>query len=104
MTDAAPGAKERSQITYSYKGPSMAENVATLEEKKSKFREMGGAERVQRQHDQNKLTVRERIELLFDEGTFAEHGLLAHHQSQSPAMQGKSVSPLTRVRYPQFRT
>ena len=46
MTDATPGAKERSQITYSYEGPSMAENVATLEEKKSKFREMGGAERV----------------------------------------------------------
>jgi methylmalonyl-CoA decarboxylase subunit alpha len=89
MTDATPGAKERSQITYSYEGPSMAENVATLESKKSKFREMGGAERVQRQHDQNKLTVRERIGLLFDEGTFAEHGLLAHHQSQSPAMQGK---------------
>ena len=50
---------------------------------------MGGPERVQRQHDQNKLTVRERIDVLFDEGTFAEHGLLAHHQSQSPAMQGK---------------
>src|SRR5919106_3349880 len=87
MTDAAP--TERSQINYSYDGPSMAESVATLEEKKSNFREMGGAERVQRQHDQNKLTVRERMGLLFDQGTFAEHGLLAHHQSQSPAMQGK---------------
>ena len=70
----------------------MAEAVAELNEKKNKYREMGGAERVQRQHDQGKLTVRERLELLFDEGTFVEYGLLAHHQSQSPAMQGK-VTP-----------
>jgi acetyl-CoA carboxylase carboxyltransferase component len=27
--------------------------------------------------------------LLFDDGSFLEHGLLAHHQSQLPAMQGK---------------
>src|SRR5688572_26380445 len=67
----------------------MAEAAAELAEKKAKNREMGGAERVQRQHDQSKLTVRERLDLLFDEGTFVEFGLLAHHQSQSPAMQGK---------------
>src|SRR5687768_10469409 len=67
----------------------MAEAVAELNEKKAKAREMGGAERVQRQHDQNKMTVRERIDRLFDTGTFQERGLLAHHQSQSPAMQGK---------------
>jgi hypothetical protein len=36
-----------------------------------------------------KLTVRERIDLLFDDGSFLEQGLLAHHQSQLPAMQGK---------------
>src|SRR5687768_11598545 len=69
----------------------MAEAVAELNEKKAKAREMGGAERVQRQHDQNKLTVRERLDLLFDEGTLVEYGLLAHHQSQSPAMQGKNT-------------
>ncbi|MBW3594380.1 MAG: acyl-CoA carboxylase subunit beta [Actinobacteria bacterium] len=67
----------------------MAEAVAELTQKKAKFREMGGTERVQRQHDQNKLTVRERLDLLFDEGSFVEFGLLGHHQSQSPAMQGK---------------
>jgi acetyl-CoA carboxylase carboxyltransferase component len=84
--DAAP---ERASITYSYEGPDMRAHAATLEEKKQQFREMGGADRVQRQHDQNKLTVRERIDILFDEGSFLEYGLLGHHQSQSPAMQGK---------------
>ncbi len=91
MADTKPDAPaaDRAAVSYSYEGPSMAEAVAELAEKKSKFREMGGPERVQRQHDQNKLTVRERLDLLFDEGTFVEFGLLAHHQSQSPAMQGK---------------
>jgi acetyl-CoA carboxylase carboxyltransferase component len=84
--DAAP---ERAAITYTYDGPDMREAAAELASKKDKFRQMGGPERVQRQHDQNKLTVRERIEELFDEGTFFEYGLLAHHQSQSPQMQGK---------------
>jgi len=84
-----PPASERASVSYSYDGPSMAEAVDELNQKKAKFREMGGAERVQRQHDQNKLTARERLELLFDEGTFVEFSLLAHHQSQSPAMQGK---------------
>jgi acetyl-CoA carboxylase carboxyltransferase component len=76
-------------ITYTYDGPSMQEAAKALSEKKDKFREMGGTERVERQHSQNKLTVRERIELLFDDGTFTEFSLLAHHQSQSPQMQGK---------------
>ena len=61
---------------------------AQREERRSTAR-WAGPERVQRQHVQNKLTVRERLDLLFDPGTFVEHGLLAHHQSQSPAMQGK---------------
>ena len=41
---------------------------------------MGGTERVARQHEQSKLTVRERLDLLFDPGTFVELGLLAHQQ------------------------
>ena len=82
-------APERSAITYDYDGPDMRAATAELEEKKDRFRGMGGPERIQRQHDRNKLTVRERLDLLFDAGTFFETGLLAHHQSQSPAMQGK---------------
>ncbi|HEX2195312.1 MAG TPA: carboxyl transferase domain-containing protein, partial [Actinomycetota bacterium] len=79
----------RSSITYSYDGPEMRDHVAALDERKRKHLGMGGPERIQRQHDAGKLTARERIALLFDEGSFTEHGLLAHHQSTSPAMQGK---------------
>ena len=35
---------------------------------------MGGEERIGNQHDRGKLTVRERIDLLFDKDTFHERG------------------------------
>src|SRR4051812_31183443 len=38
---------------------------------------MGGAERVERQHASGRMTVRERIDRLFDAGTFHETGALA---------------------------
>jgi acetyl-CoA carboxylase carboxyltransferase component len=40
-------------------------------------RRMGGEERVTRQHASGRLTVRERIDRLFDDGTFHETGMLA---------------------------
>ena len=40
-------------------------------------RRMGGAERVERQHASGRMTVRERIDRLFDAGTFHETGTLA---------------------------
>jgi acetyl-CoA carboxylase carboxyltransferase component len=40
-------------------------------------RRMGGDERVARQHASGRLTVRERIERLFDDGTFRETGSVA---------------------------
>src|SRR5918996_3467753 len=40
-------------------------------------RQMGGPERVERQHASGRLTVRERVERLFDPGSFHETGALA---------------------------
>jgi len=63
------------------------EALATdLHKRRQKALAMGGPERIERQHGQGKLTARERLELLFDEGTFAEFGLLATGQS----MKGES--------------
>ena len=70
MADDAEVKSAPAPITYTYEGPSMQEAAKTLAEKKAKYREMGGTERVERQHSQNKLTVRERIDLLFDAGSF----------------------------------
>ncbi len=55
----------------------------------SKLREGGGAEKIARQHQQGKLTARERIERLCDNGTrFLEVGLLVaydRYDDQAPA-------------------
>ena len=40
-------------------------------------KELGGEERVARQHQSGRLTVRERIDRLFDDGTFREAGSIA---------------------------
>lgn len=50
--------------------------------------EMGGKEKIARQHAQGKLSARERIALLLDQDSFTELGMLATHQSQRPEMQG----------------
>ncbi|MCB9475836.1 MAG: acyl-CoA carboxylase subunit beta [Deltaproteobacteria bacterium] len=69
----------------------MDEMIERLEKKRAKVRAMGGEEQVKKQHDRNKLTARERVDLLFDEGTFTEVMMHARHQSQSPLMQGKET-------------
>src|SRR5436309_13924034 len=48
-----------------------------LRERERRAREMGGAERVKRQHDGGRLTVRERIDRLVDRDSFHEIGAIA---------------------------
>src|SRR5436190_7175279 len=48
-----------------------------LRRREALARKMGGEERVERQHASGRLTVRERIERLFDPGSFHETGTLA---------------------------
>ena len=63
--------------------PSLDDLTAALGERRAHSLAMGGSERVERQHDKHKLTARERIDLLFDAGTFVEFGLLAHQHSMT---------------------
>src|SRR5262249_41985226 len=53
--------------------------VADLEQRKARAFEMGGEQQVERQRSLGKLTVRERLDLLLDAGTWVEYGLLADH-------------------------
>ncbi len=57
--------------------------VAELEERQARLAGMGGEERVARQHNQGKLTVRERLAILCDDGSFTEYGGLADHMDPS---------------------
>jgi acetyl-CoA carboxylase carboxyltransferase component len=51
--------------------------IEELRRREELARQMGGAEKVRRQHEFGKLTVRERIERIADPGTFHEIGTLA---------------------------
>src|ERR1700722_12007100 len=51
----------------------------------------GGPERQERQHAEGKLSARERIELLLDEGTFEELDKLVRHRSQNFGMQNTVI-------------
>jgi acetyl-CoA carboxylase carboxyltransferase component len=53
--------------------------VGDLRARKERALEMGGADRVARQRELGKLTVRERLDLLLDPGSWVEYGLLADH-------------------------
>ena len=49
--------------------------------------EGGGQKRIDKHHSQHKLTARERIELLFDEGTFTEYDRYVTHRCTDFGMQ-----------------
>ena len=51
----------------------------------------GGAERLRRQHEAGKLTARERIDLLFDPGTFEELDKLVTHRCRDFGMADEVV-------------
>ncbi|MEE2882499.1 MAG: acyl-CoA carboxylase subunit beta [Planctomycetota bacterium] len=52
----------------------------------------GGEDRLQRQHDAGKLTARERIEVLLDEGTFQEIDALVTHRCTDFGMEERRVA------------
>ena len=61
----------------------MKEKFAELDLKRAQALEGGGPERVAAQHAKGKLTARERIALLVDEGSFEEIGALVTHRSKN---------------------
>ena len=65
----------------------LRERVAELEARRERAAEMGGPERIAKQHARGKLTARERIALLFDRDThFEELGILGKQPGvDSPA-------------------
>ena len=69
----------------------MREIIQKLEEKRAAARVGGGAARINTQHGKGKLTARERIELLFDEGSFEEWDMFVEHRCVDFGMPKQSV-------------
>ena len=55
--------------------------MADLERRRAEARLGGGEKRIARQHERGKLTARERLDVLLDEGSFEELGMFVRHQS-----------------------
>ncbi|SHJ89308.1 methylmalonyl-CoA decarboxylase subunit alpha [Paramaledivibacter caminithermalis] len=58
-----------------------------LRKRRQKIEEGGGAKRIEKQHAKGKLTARERINLLFDEGTFVELDAFVKHRCTNFGME-----------------
>ena len=72
--------REPTRASQSTAETRMAGLVTELHELEQRLRQGGGDKRIQRQHDQGKLTARERIDRLLDPGGgFLEIGLLVAH-------------------------
>ena len=59
----------------------MKDKLKILEEKKAQALVGGGQQRIDAQHAKGKLTARDRIHFLMDEGSFQEVGMLVMHRS-----------------------
>ena len=64
-----------------------ADRIEELRRRNSEAEQGGGAERRERQHKEGKLSARERIELLLDEGTFEELDKFVLHHCQDFGME-----------------
>jgi propionyl-CoA carboxylase beta chain len=69
----------------------MQEILQQLERKREAARAGGGKRRVEAQHAKGRLTARERIELLLDEGSFEEWDMFVEHRSADFGMHDNRI-------------
>jgi len=69
------------------RGDMMKDILQQLEDRRSDARLGGGQRRIDAQHAKGKLTARERIELLLDEGSFEEFDMFVRHRCTEFGMQ-----------------
>src|SRR6187551_3098833 len=71
----------------SYGSGLMKEVLEELEIRRDKARAGGGQARIDAQHKRGKLTARERLDLLLDEGSFEEFDMFVEHRSTDFGME-----------------
>jgi methylmalonyl-CoA carboxyltransferase large subunit len=71
------------------KTPTMESLVESLRKRKEQLKQGGGAERLEAQHKQGKMTARERVAALVDAESFEEFGLFAQHRQANFGMAGR---------------
>jgi propionyl-CoA carboxylase beta chain len=63
------------------------DKVSLLKQKAEEALKGGGEKRIEAQHKKGKLTARERLQLLLDEGSFEEIGMFVQHRSRDFGME-----------------
>ncbi len=69
----------------------MKEIIDELEQRRANARLGGGQKRIDAQHKRGKLTARERIELLLDEGSFEEFDMYVEHRCTDFGMEKNKI-------------
>ncbi|MDC1428060.1 acyl-CoA carboxylase subunit beta [Rhodospirillaceae bacterium] len=69
----------------------MQDIITSLEAKRAEARKGGGKRRIDAQHEKGKLTARERIDVLFDEGSFEEWDMFVEHRCSDFGMVEQKV-------------
>jgi len=70
---------------------SMKEKLELLERRSAEAEQGGGADRLAAQHKKGKLSARERLDVLLDEGTFVELDRFVTHRSSDFGLDGQRV-------------
>ena len=76
----------------------MHDIIEALESKRAAARLGGGQRRIDAQHAKGKLTARERLELLLDEGTFEEWDMFVEHRCTDFGMADNKAVSYTHLR------
>lgn len=63
-----------------------------LETRREEARLGGGVKRIEAQHAKGKLTARERIDVLLDEGSFEEYDMYVTHRAVDFGMAGQKIA------------
>lgn len=69
----------------------MQDILGELETRRERARSGGGEKRVEAQHAKGKLTARERIEVLLDEGSFEEYDMFVEHRCNDFGMDEQRI-------------
>jgi len=69
----------------------MREVLNELERRRAEARQGGGETRIAKQHARGKLTARERLDVLLDEGSFEEFDMFVEHRTTEFGMAGKKI-------------
>src|SRR3989475_760543 len=82
LSSSSAAISKSAQMSSQKQQPAKLSKLDQLREREERAEQGGGPARVEKQHAAGKMTARERIDFLLDEGTFQEFDKLVEHRSR----------------------